>query len=192
MTNPKRLTDDEIAKKVAELRTAPYRRELVQNSNGSWFARIVEFDGCMTEGDSAAEALTNLDDAMSEWLRVQLEDGEAIPEPAANQRFSGKFMVRLPKSLHRSVSEIAVRDGVSINAFVATALARAVGEEKHRPAYQVPTQVPIGESVLVQALTGAITSSICSAEVHAGLSQDGYFSIQKFSKLSPSRALTTK
>ncbi len=60
----------------------PYSRELKQNSDGTWFARIVEFDGCMTEGDTEKEALANLDDAMRGWLKAKLTLGAPIPEPA--------------------------------------------------------------------------------------------------------------
>jgi predicted RNase H-like HicB family nuclease len=35
----------------------------------------------MTEGDTTAEALANLDDAMRGWVTVMVEDGEAIPPP---------------------------------------------------------------------------------------------------------------
>ncbi len=41
--------------------------------------------------------------------------------------FSGKFVVRVPKSLHRKLSELAEQDGVSLNQWINTALAEAVG-----------------------------------------------------------------
>jgi antitoxin HicB len=127
---------------IREAMDAPYRRELVQNSDGTWFAKIVELPGCMTEGDTEAEALENLSDAMREWLRVQIEDGDAIPQPWADAQYSGKFLVRVPPSLHRDIAERAAREGVSLNAFVLTALARAVGGSDHiarqlQPAAQI-------------------------------------------------------
>ena len=112
---------------------APYRRELIPNEDGTWFARVAELTGCMTEGDSKEEALANLHDAMREWLRVQIEDNESIPLPAASLNYSGKFMVRITRQLHREVAECASREGVSLNAFVSTALARAVGHAGPSP-----------------------------------------------------------
>lgn len=122
-----------IDEKIAELMASPYRRELIPNEDGTWFARIAELEGCMTEGETVADAIANLEDAMREWLRVQLEDGESIPEPLAALQYSGKFMVRLPKRLHRSLAECATQDGVSLNAFVSMALAREVGEHRGSP-----------------------------------------------------------
>jgi predicted RNase H-like HicB family nuclease len=60
----------------------PYTRELIPEEDGTWFARIVEFPGCMTTGDTEDEALANLRDAMEAWVTSALEDGDPIPEPA--------------------------------------------------------------------------------------------------------------
>ncbi len=114
---------DEVARIVA----LPYRRELVPEEDGSWFARVVELRGCMTVGDTKAEALENLEDAMREWVTAQLEDGAAIPAPTTATEYSGKFMVRVAPSLHRDLAENADREGVSMNSLVSNALAKSVG-----------------------------------------------------------------
>jgi antitoxin HicB len=41
--------------------------------------------------------------------------------------FSGKFIVRIPRSLHRDLVRRAAEEGVSLNQFATVALARAVG-----------------------------------------------------------------
>jgi antitoxin HicB len=113
-------------KEIQRIASLPYARELTPNKDGTWFARIVEFPGCMTEGDTPGDALKNLSDAMVSWIEVRLEDGDPIPEPSPTE-FSGKFVVRVPKSLHRDIVLHADREGVSLNQFVATQLARSVG-----------------------------------------------------------------
>jgi antitoxin HicB len=104
----------------------PYTRELTPEPEGGWFIRIKELPGCMSQGDSPEEALQMIDDAMRCWLEVSLEDGDPIPEPRPAEEYSGKFVVRVPKSLHRQLVEEAERDGVSLNQFVNVALAAAV------------------------------------------------------------------
>lgn len=42
-------------------------------------------------------------------------------------KYSGKFTVRLPKSLHQELVQRAEREGVSLNLFVTNALSRTVG-----------------------------------------------------------------
>ncbi len=119
-------TATKIREEVEKVVSRPYLRELVKNEDGTWFARIVEFAGCMTEGDTQTEALANLEDAMMAWVEVKIEDGDSIPEPITVDDYSGKFMVRVAKSLHRDIALRADREGVSLNAFVSAQLARAV------------------------------------------------------------------
>jgi antitoxin HicB len=111
----------------------PYTIELIREDDATWFARVVELPGCMTEGDSAADAAAMVQDAMTGWIELALADGRSIPQPSPRDEFSGKFVVRVPKSLHRDLVEAAAREQVSLNQFIATELARAVG----RPPFHV-------------------------------------------------------
>lgn len=112
---------------IARIMRAGYGAELKRNDDGTYFARIIEFPGCMTEGDTRDKALDNLDDAMRGWIDAKLQDGEPVPPPIDDARFSGKFLVRVPRSVHRELSLRADREGVSLNQFVLSALASAVG-----------------------------------------------------------------
>lgn len=49
--------------------------------DGGWFAKIVELHGCMTVGDSQADALEMLEDAKLTWLTGSILAGDDIPEP---------------------------------------------------------------------------------------------------------------
>ncbi len=108
----------------------PYAIEVVYDQSDDhpgWFARVVELPGCMTQADTFAELESMIEDAMRGWIEAGLEDGQPIPEPRPAESYSGKFVVRLPRSLHRQLAEAAERDGVSLNAYVSVALGRAVG-----------------------------------------------------------------
>ncbi len=89
-----------------------------------WVARIVELPHCMTHGASPEEALRDIEDAKGEWLRYNLEEGLPIPEPA---RFTGQYHLRMPPSLHEALAIKSESEDVSLNQFMITALARAVG-----------------------------------------------------------------
>jgi antitoxin HicB len=67
---------------------------------------------------------------MASWLEVALEDGVEIPEPRDPDAFSGRFLLRIPKSLHAELAERAELEGVSLNQYVSTTLARAVGHRR--------------------------------------------------------------
>lgn len=50
--------------------------------------------------------------------------GEAVPEPLSIRRFSGRFMVRVPPELHRSLATQAAESGISLNRLVTHKLSR--------------------------------------------------------------------
>ena len=63
---------------------------------------------------------------------MRVERGLAIPDAEPEQDYSGKFIVRLPKTLHRELAKQAEREGVSLNALVSAYLAREAGLEAAR------------------------------------------------------------
>jgi antitoxin HicB len=105
----------------------PYTIELRGEPEEGWFVRVRELLGCMSQGDTAEEAVAMIREAMRLWLEVALEEGDAIPEPRAEEEYSGKFVVRMPRSLHRELVATADREGVSLNQYINVALAGAVG-----------------------------------------------------------------
>ena len=106
----------------------PYTIELTRDADEGWFVRVKELRGCMSQGDTPEEAIEMIQDAMRGWIEVSLEDGDPIPEPRGFDDYSGKFVVRVPRSLHRDLVEAAEREGVSLNQYVNVVLARAVGQ----------------------------------------------------------------
>jgi hypothetical protein len=86
----------------------------------------------MSQGSTPEEAIRMIDDAMRGWLEVSIEDGDPIPEPRPDEEFSGKFVVRVPKSLHRKLVEIADGEEISLNQYINVTLSSAVGENRSK------------------------------------------------------------
>lgn len=105
----------------------PYTRELIPEPEGGWFVRIKEFPCCMSQGETPEEALEMITDAMAGWLEVALAHGQPIPEPREDEDYSGKFVVRVPRSMHRKLAEQAQEEGISLNQWIVAALAEALG-----------------------------------------------------------------
>ena len=115
-----------MAKSLEDYLSLPYDIEVKRNEDGTYFARVKELPGCMTEADTFAEVEEMIRDAMAAWIEVALEEGVPIPEPRPLGEFSGRFVLRLPKSLHRDVARQAEEEGVSINQWIVTVVARAI------------------------------------------------------------------
>jgi len=119
---------------IEEYLSLPYTIEIVRDETGSysgWYARVIELPGCMTQANTFEELGTMIEEAMRGWLEVAIEDGYPIPIPRPEEDYSGKFVVRVPKSLHRELVDNAERDGVSLNAYINMALSKSVGSESH-------------------------------------------------------------
>lgn len=106
---------------------------LIEEEDGSYFARIKELPGCMTVGTDLQNALEMLEDAKREWLACAFEHNDPIPLPEAEtqqpQQYSGKIHLRAPKSLHRKLAEQAVADGVSMNTYIVSLLAEKSAQQ---------------------------------------------------------------
>lgn len=123
----------------------PYTIELRNFPDEGCFARVKELSGCMSQGDTVAEAVANIQEAMQLWLEVALDHGDTIPEPRPDEDYSGKFVVRVPRSLHRELAEAARREGISLNQYINVALAQAVGGT--RPPHARSGLLPLSEQV---------------------------------------------
>lgn len=118
--------DTQTKKSAAEYLKEPYSRVLIPEEDGGYSAELQEFPGCVSQGDSADEALANLDLAAMNWIEETIKHGNPIPPPSISYGYSGKVALRLPKSLHRKAVEMAERDKVSLNTFLVEAVAARI------------------------------------------------------------------
>lgn len=108
----------------------PYARVLIPEAEGGFSAEILEFPGCYSYGDTREETLQNLEDAAFNWIEAALTQGQTIPEPFASIEYSGKYLLRMPLSLHRKASQLAQRDKVSLNTFFVEAISARVASKE--------------------------------------------------------------
>ncbi len=112
--------------KVEDYMKLPYTRlvnEMNDESGHYFYGKILELDGCQSTGDTLEELYENLNEAMEGYLEVKLENNLPIPTPDKTENYSGKFNVRLPKSLHQRLAIQAEEEGVSLNQLVLYKLA---------------------------------------------------------------------
>lgn len=101
--------------------TLPYRMELIPDAEeGGFTVCFPDLPGCLTCSDTAEGAIASAQDAKAVWIKAALEDGLEIPVPSDEpdlSEFSGQFKLRMPKSLHRSLSVNAKKEGISMNQY---------------------------------------------------------------------------
>ena len=99
---------------------------------GGYFAEIIDLPGCLAQGETLVEAYELIEVARKLWLESTYEDGRDIPLPNQEVKYSGKFILRAPKSLHRKLDQMACREGVSLNQYLVATLSEAVGQSEGR------------------------------------------------------------
>jgi len=121
----------EVKKDLGYYLNVSYGIALRKDEEGSWVAKIEELPGCVAHGDSQAQALENLEDVKTAWIEDAIEAGDPIPEPQSQEELpSGKWLQRVPRFLHKGLTDLAQREGVSLNQLVTTVLAEALGRRK--------------------------------------------------------------
>jgi predicted RNase H-like HicB family nuclease len=90
-------------------------RHISDESGDYYFATVLEMPGCMSDGKTSAEAFENIREAMEGWIETKLENGYAVPRPLPADTASGRFVVRVPKTLHARLTIEAAKEGVSLN-----------------------------------------------------------------------------
>ena len=98
-------------------------QKIHDESGDYYYARVLELDGCQSHGATVEEAYSNIREAMEGWIEVKLEFNDPIPEPISDNNYSGKFNIRIPKSLHKRLAIEAENEGVSMNQYALYKLA---------------------------------------------------------------------
>jgi antitoxin HicB len=166
--------ESNIIETVERLLKLPYGRIILPESDGSFRGEIVEFPGCIATGDTAAETFAALEKVAKSWLLSTIERGQPVPHPIDNNTgFSGRLVLRLPKSLHKKAAWYAEREGVSLNQFITTSLSESVGERsKPGNIFISSSSVMHISNYSVSYISGSISSirqiTSYGSTVHAG------------------------
>jgi len=102
-------------------------RPLTQEEGGGYLISFTDFSECISDGETPEEAIQNGLDALAETIAALEDLRLPVPAPASNGNYSGKFIQRIPKSLHARLALRAKQEGVSMNTLVTSFLAESLG-----------------------------------------------------------------
>lgn len=107
-------------KTIEYYKSLPYNfiiQRVNDESGNYYYGRVMELDGCQSTGETFDEAYESLQEAMEGYIETKIENGFDVPEPISMEDFSGKFNLRIPKSLHFRLTMEAKKEGVSLNQY---------------------------------------------------------------------------
>ena len=106
----------------------PYPITLRLDSDGDWIAEVEDLEGCVAHGESQTEALDRLEEAKRLWIEETLAHGQPVPQPTATEVLpSGRWVQRVPRSLHKNLARLAKVEGTSLNQLVTSILSAHLG-----------------------------------------------------------------
>jgi antitoxin HicB len=109
-------------------------RPLTAEEGGGYLIELPDLPGCISDGETITEALANGAEAKRDWIAAMRKAGRPVSPPTmdATEAYSGKWVLRTPKSLHRSLAERARQEGVSLNTLGVAMLAQGLGQRMQR------------------------------------------------------------
>lgn len=109
---------------MTDIQHYTYRLSWSQDDS-EFVATCAEFPSLSWLAADQPSALAGLLDLVQEVINDMSVTGEAVPEPISERRYSGRFNVRVPESLHRELALAAAEQGVSLNRLVSDRLAHS-------------------------------------------------------------------
>lgn len=104
-----------------------YKIQIVEDKEeGGYVFSCPELDGCITCAKTIEDGIKMIEDAKKSYFAACIEDGITIPEPMDIDEYSGQFKLRIPKSLHKELSERSREEGISMNQYCVYLLSRNI------------------------------------------------------------------
>ena len=104
-------------------------RPLSKEEGGGYLVEYPDLPGCMSDGETIAEAITNGREALRDCMEVFKEAGRKLPKPSIE---AAQWRQRLPRTLYSKLTKQAENEGVSINSLVTAIIAEAIGAKQTR------------------------------------------------------------
>ena len=108
----------------------PFITSVLPEAEGDgYLIEYPDLPGCMSDGETIQEAIENGRDAIRSWIETARAHGDEIPAPGSSSTSSGRWVQRVPKSLHTRLAQRAEHEGVSLNTLVISLLAEGLGRK---------------------------------------------------------------
>ena len=113
---------------MSKLTDYPFEvRPLSAEEGGGFLISFPDFAECISDGETVDEAIENGRDALKATVAALKAKKMSVPAPNSGGVASGKFVARVPKTVHAQLATRARAEGVSLNALVLTFIAQGLG-----------------------------------------------------------------
>ena len=118
---------------MSKLADYPFEiRPLTPDEGGGFLISYPDFSDCISDGETVEQALRYGQDALKETIAALRAKTLPVPAPNSGGIASGKFVARVPKSIHAQLTTRAKTEGVSLNTLVLSFIAQGLGRKEGR------------------------------------------------------------
>jgi antitoxin HicB len=118
---------------MSKLADYPFEiRPLSAEEGGGFLISFPDFSECISDGETVDQALKNGREALKATIAALKARGHQVPVANAGAVASGKFVARVPKTVHAQLTTRARAEGVSLNTLVLTFIAQGLGRKEGR------------------------------------------------------------
>lgn len=107
-------------------------RQLSAEEGGSFLILYPDFLVCASDGDTVGHALANGNATLKATISALKTKALVVPAPNSGGVVSGKFVARVPKSVHARLAARVKADGMALNTQVLTLRAEGLGRKAQR------------------------------------------------------------
>ena len=116
---------------MSKLTDYPFEiRPLTADEGGGFLISYPDFSDCISDGETVEETLKNGQDALKATIATLKSKALSVPTPNSGRIASGKFVARVPKTIHAQLTTRAKSEGVSLNTLVVTFIAQGLGRKE--------------------------------------------------------------
>ena len=107
-----------------EIRVFP---KIAEDGSTYWTACFPSIPECVGGGDTIEEAIEDAKGNLEFYLEYLKDECKEIPKDDYKTEYSGKIALRISKSTHNRVAQIAENEGISINSLINNAIENYIG-----------------------------------------------------------------
>jgi antitoxin HicB len=111
------MNKEELKKLVDHYMSLKYPIKISEMEEGGYFVEVVDLPGCMCDTKTIKEIPAKIEKSKRAWLEGVLEREGQVPLPKKEEVYSGRFVIRIPKTLHKILAERAEQEGTSLNSY---------------------------------------------------------------------------
>ncbi len=118
---------------MSKLADYPFEiRPLNAEEGGGFLISYSDFSDCISDGETVEEALKNGREALKATIAALKAKDLPVPQANSGGVASGRFVARVPKTVHAQLTTRARAEGVSLNTLVVTFIAQGLGRKEGR------------------------------------------------------------